>query len=66
MFSRKLVQGAIGSTRIRGFHGIGRDAVGDPVQRPLGDVVVKEGEYGDQLILCGDDSERVEDVGLVN
>ena len=51
---------------MRGFHGIGRDAVGNPVHWPLGDVVVKEGEYGDQLVLRGDDSKGVEDVGLVN
>jgi hypothetical protein len=47
-------------------HARGGDTVGNPVHWPLGNVVVKEGEHGDQLMLRGEEDEGEENVGLVD
>lgn len=41
------------------------NTVGYPVQRPLRNVVVKEWEYGNQLVAGGEVSEAEKDVGSV-
>ena len=61
---RKWEAGIVGRGVVE-FHGRGGNAFGNPVHRPLGDVVVKEGEYCDQLVPLGEFDEADEHVWLV-